>query len=151
MAGISTEKRETGLVINVSTEGMDEAKAELKELRSLAARTNAALKKAKGAAKGLSLVTNRECPTRDDVVIALRRFVVRVAGDQRASDAELDAMAEIATTCAFVECGIDEPDGTAQRVPHEAPDGNFDELREMFRGVKMEADAAQSSSCKDRS
>lgn len=83
--------------MTVKIEGdASQLKEELAEVRKLAKKTGSALAGAKAKVRSIDKRLEREMPENEDVLLSLRRFVVRVAEDERATPDQLRAMSEVA-------------------------------------------------------
>ncbi len=89
------EKVVKGVTVNISGDA-SELKEELQEVRRLAKKAGAAVSSATSKAKHMSATMDREMPDNNAVLMSLRRFVVRVAEDERATPDQLMAMTKAA-------------------------------------------------------
>lgn len=84
-----------GMTIKIDGDASD-LKDELREVRNLAKKASAAVSSCTSKAKHMNETIDRELPDHDAVLLSLRRFVVRVAEDEKATPDQLRTMAEVA-------------------------------------------------------
>ena len=90
------DKAVKGVAVKIEGDA-SELKEELREVRNLAKKASAAVRTCTAQAKHMKKVLETEQPDGDDVLLALRRFVIRVSQDERATPEQLAAMSEVAS------------------------------------------------------
>ena len=95
------EEAVKGMTVKIDGDA-SELKAELREVRNLAKKASAAVTSCTSKAKHMRDTVDKETPDNDAVLLSLRRFVVRVAEDERATPDQLRAMSEVAATVVYI-------------------------------------------------
>ena len=89
-----------GMTIKINGDATD-LKNELREIRNLAKKASSAVSSCTSKAKHMQTTIDRENPDNDATLLSLRRFVVRVAEDEKATPDQLQAMSRIASVIVY--------------------------------------------------